>query len=186
MTTTIRNDQSRRILSSLTRATSRALTRGMQAGRTHATRAVAAELGTSATAVRRRLILERASTEEGVVSVGLRFTGKRLRLGKDLGGRQTKAGVSYRTRGGRALAKGAFLATLRSGHTGAFIRRLPTLSRKGQPRHAPALHIQELYAASVPFVAIKNKILESTLEAAVAAFQKNHAHEVGRAVSGAA
>lgn len=184
MTTMIRNNRAPQILNAIARATRRALTRSMQTGRTHATRAVAAELGTSQAPIRRLLILERP-TADGPLTVGLRFTGRRLRLGKDLGGRQTKAGVSYRTRGGRALARGAFMATMRSGHTGAFKRKGPTPSRKGKPRSSPALPIVELYGASVPFVATKNQILESTLEAAAAAFQKNQAHEISRALSGA-
>lgn len=170
----IRNDRRARILSSLTRATARALTRAMQTGRTHATRAVAAELGTTQEPIRRRLRLDRASVDEGIVSVGLRFTGKRLPL-LALGARQTKKGVTYRGSAGRELLPSGFIATMKSGHKGVFVRK-----------QKARLPIAERYGASVPFVATKNRILESTLEAATAAFRKNAAHEVARAVSGAA
>ena len=180
--TTVRNNHAGRILGKIQQATARALTRSMQTARAHATREVAAELGTSQAPIRERLILERARGDR--LEVSLRFTGKRLRL-TDLGARQTRAGVSYRTRGGRAIAPGAFLATMRSGHTGAFKRKSQTRSRAGKPRSSPELPIVELYGASVPFVATKRQILESTLKAAVAAFEKNQAHELAFALGGA-
>ena len=171
MTTVVRNNRAAQVVSAVTRATARALTRSMETGRTQAVRDLAAELGTTQAAIRKRLVLTRATQEQ--LEASLRFTGKRLRL-TELGARQTRAGVTYRAHGGRGLVKGAFLATLRSGHTGAF-------KRKTNRR----LPIRELFGASVPYVATKQKILESTLQAAVAAFTKNQAHEVSRAASGA-
>lgn len=169
MTTTIRNNRAPQILAAIQRGTRRALTRSMQTGRTHAVRAVAGEVGTTQALVRKRLILEKPVEN----SIALRFTGKRLRV------------IDVRVQQ-RGRVPGSFRATVGVGrHTGIFKRHDATRSRKGKPRSSPQLPIRELYAVSVPFVATKNKILESTLEAAVAAFQKNFAHEVGRAVSGA-
>ena len=169
MTTTIRNNRAPQILRAIERATNRALTRSMQTGRTHATREVAAELGTTQALVRKRLILEKPADQ----SITLRFTGKRLRV------------IDLRVQK-RGKIPGSFRATVGLGrHVGIFKRKDATHSRKGKPRSSPQLPIRELYATSVPYVATKNKILESTLEAASAAFEKNFAHEVGRAVSGA-
>lgn len=186
MTTAIRANRAPQILKAIARGTARALTRSMEHGKTHATRAVAQNVGARQAAVRRHLILDKASAQQ--LNTTLRFTGKRLRI-VDLGARETKKGVTYRVEGGgRGLIPGAFFAKVGSGrkpHQGVFVRVLPTLSRKGKRRGAPALHIQEKYAVSVPFVAIENQILESTLAAAEADFPKNAAHEIGRAVSGA-
>jgi hypothetical protein len=181
MTATIRHNQVGRFVSDVRQATARALTRSMETGRTQAVRNLAAELGTTQAAIRKRLVLTRATKD--TLEAALKFTGKRLRL-TEMGARQTRAGVTYRARGGRGLVKGAFLATLRSGHTGAFVRKTPTRSRAGRPRSSPALPIRELFGASVPYVATKQQILESTLQAAVAAFTKNQEHELGRAGRG--
>lgn len=171
MTTTIRNNRAPQILAAIQRGTRRALTRSMQTGRTHAVRAVAAEVGATQTVVRKRLILEKPVEN----SIALRFTGKRLRV------------IDVRVQQ-RGRVPGSFRATVGVGrHKGIFVRKEPSLSRKGRglPRSSPQLRIRELYAVSVPFVAIKNQILESTLEAASAAFHKNAPHEIRRAVSGA-
>lgn len=97
MTTAIRNNQAPRIVTAIQRATARALTRSMQTGRTHATRAVAQNLGARQAPIRRRLILDRASAER--LNTTLRFTGKRLRL-IDFGARETRQGVTVRGEGG--------------------------------------------------------------------------------------
>lgn len=177
MTTRVRNNQGSRVLKGIRLGIARALTRSMQTGRTHATRAVADNLGARQSGIRRRLILDKASAQK--LNTTLRFTGKRLRL-IDLGARETRKGVTIRGEGGgRQLIPGAFKATVGVGrHTGVFKRIHPTRSRRGKPRSSPALPITELFAVSVPFVATKNQILESTLEVAVQAFAKNAARDV--------
>lgn len=169
MTTTIRNNRAPQILNAIGRATNRALTRGAQAGRTYAVRAVAAEIGVTQTLVRQRVVVQRPNGATAVVWL----TGKRLRL-IDVSAKQ------------RVLPPGAFRATVGTGrHRGIFKRKDATHSRKGKPRSSPQLPIRELYAVSVPFAAIKNMILDPTLNVAVAAFEKSLAHEVGRALNGA-
>ena len=169
MTTTIRNNRAPQILSAIGRAANRALTRAGQAGRTYVVRAVAADVGATQTLVRKRVVVQRP--DPNTVTVWL--TGKRLRL-IDVAPRQ------------RVLPPGAFRATVGTGrHPGVFKRKDATHSRKGKPRSSPQLPIRELYAVSVPFVAINKELLEPTLNVALAALEKTFAHEVGRAVSGA-
>lgn len=168
MTTRIRNNRAPQVLSAIQRGTRRALTRAMQTGRAHAAREVAAELGTTQALVRARLVIDKPTTD----GISLRFTGKRLRV------------IDVRPQK-RGQIPGSFRATVGTGrHTGIFKRKDIFRSRRGMPRSSPQLPIRELYAASVPFVAVKHRILESTLDAAVAAFHKNQAHEIAFAISG--
>lgn len=166
--TTIRGNRAPQILSAIGRAVKRAQDRAGQAGRTYATRAVAAELGATQKLIRDRIIPERPDPN----TIQLRLTGKRLRQ-IDLPARR------------RARIPGSFRVTLRSGHEGIFRRAEVTRSRKGKPRSSPELPIVEQFAVSVPYVATKKQMLEPTLEVMVGAFEKNLAHEVGRALSGA-
>lgn len=171
MTTTIRNNRAPQILNAIGRASNRALTRAGTAARTYVVKAVAAEVGVTQTVVRKRILVQRPAPAEMVVWL----KGKRLRL-IDVAAKQ------------RVLPPGAFRATVGLGrHKGVFIRKSPSLSRKGRglPRSSPQLRIRELYAVSVPYAAIKNMMLDPTLNVAVAAYEKNLAHEVGRALSGA-
>ncbi|MGD1956349.1 MAG: phage tail protein [Sphingomonadales bacterium] len=68
----------------------------------------------------------------------LRATGRPLPL-IAFGARQTKKGVTAKAWGKRRLYRGAFVATMRSGHTGAFVR-------EGRKR----LPIREMSGPSVP------------------------------------
>jgi hypothetical protein len=177
---TIGRNQIEKVFRHVELGTMRALNRSMATARTQAVREVAKELGIAQAPIRERIVQDRATLKR--LETTLRFTGKRLRL-IDLGAKQTATGVTYRGHGGRALVRGAFLATMQSGHTGVFKRKLPTLSRKGRPRSSPALPIRELYGLSVPFVATKQHILESTLRAATEAFAKNSERDIAFATS---
>lgn len=159
--------------------TARALNRSMITARADAVRALSDNIGVPQKLVRDRLILEKAKVTDAEAT--LRFTGKRFRV-IDL----PEAKWPH--------VPSAFFATMpirRAGqttrHTGIFVRTQPSVPRKGRglPRHSPQLHIRELFAVSVPFVATKQHILESTLKVATEAFEKNAAHDVQFATSGA-
>lgn len=170
MSTTIRNNRAPQILRAIGLAANRSLVRAGQAGRTYLTRAIAEDIGTTQKRVRPRIIPEQPEPN----MIQLRATKKRLRQ-IDLPARR------------RARIPGAFRVRLRSGHEGIFRRAAVTRSRKGKglPRSSPQLPIVEQLAVSVPYVAINKNLLEPALAVMEAAFEKNLAHEVGRALGGA-
>lgn len=81
------------------------------------------------------------------------------------GARQTAAGVSYSIKGGRTMKAGAFIATMKSGHTGAFMRVAGFQTGK---RGTPILNrkIRELWGPSIPTV-LMNKVVHVRLEQAL-------------------
>jgi hypothetical protein len=166
---TITQNNVEKVFRQIALGTARALNRSMATARTQAARDVAANVGVAQHLVRDRLVLEKATVND--LEATLRFTGKRFRL-IDLPPAR------------RPAVPHSFLATMHSGHTGIFVRKSPSHSRVGKPRHSPQLGIRELYAVSVPYVATKQHILESTLQVASDAFEKNAARDVSFATSG--
>jgi hypothetical protein len=168
---TIRGDRTASLSRAFTRATVRALNRALASTKTDATRRLAAEMGVTAKVVRDRLKLQKATPDR--LEAVLRITGKRLPL-LALAARETKAGVTYRgPGGGRKTLKHAFIATVRSGHVAVWKRR-------GRAR----LPISEKFGASLPYVAIKQKILQATRDVGQESFRKNLEHELARALGG--
>ena len=175
---TITKNNVEKVFRQITLGTARTLNRSMETGRTAAARAVAENIGVLKSMVMDRLKIEKATVND--LEVTLRFTGKRFRE-IDL----PESRWSHPT--------GMFFATMpaRSAgqpirHTGIFVRKSPSKPRKGMhlPRHSPQLSIRELFAVSVPYVATKQHILESTLKVAQDAYEKNAAHDVQFATSG--
>ena len=172
---TITKNNVEKVFRQISLGTARALNRSMITAKTAAARAVAENVGVKISLVKDRLVIDKATVSDNEVT--LRFTGKRFR--------EIDLAPSKRTH-----LPQAFFATVKAGfqgatHTGIFVRK-PTLSRKGRGlrRSSPALPIRELYAVSVPYVATKQHILESTLKVATEAFEKNAAHDVQFATSG--
>ena len=79
--------------------------------------------------------------------------------------RQTAAGLSVSVKNGRKIIPGAFIATMRSGHEGAFARLLGTQTGK---RGQPILNrkIKELWGPSVP-TALLNAKVRAAMEGAI-------------------
>jgi hypothetical protein len=146
------------------RATVRALNRTIGTAQTATLRALAADTGLAQKDLRPSLEIQRATFQRQEAT--LIVTGRRIPL---LGfrARQTRRGVTYRLPGGRGRAPRAFLATMRSGHTGVF-----------QRRGAPRLPIHELFGPSLPHVVRRRAIFEAVGRDAEATLEKNLAHEV--------
>lgn len=74
----------------------------------------------------------------------------------DFGAKQTKRGVSFKIKNdrGRRLVKGAFIATMRSGHKGVFQR---TFKKDINPKKH-GLPIDELFTTSIPQAFTNNEI----------------------------
>jgi len=175
---TITQNNVEKVFRQISLGTARALNRSMTTAKTQAARDVAANIGVMKVLVRDRLKIEKATVNN--LEATLLFTGKRFRV-IDL------------PAGQREHVPHSFLATMPASrigqskrHTGIFVRKIPLLRKgRGLRRSSPQLPIRELYAVSVPYVAIKQHILESTLEVAQEAFEKNVAHDVQFAAGGA-
>lgn len=101
-------------------AVQRALNRTGSSLRTQAVRDIGADLHIPQAAVRKGIELQQATRAN--LRVRMLLTGRRIAL-YAFRARPTRAGVTYDLGRGRSVAPGAFIATMRSGHTGAFRRR---------------------------------------------------------------
>ncbi len=148
------------------RAVVRALNRTAASVQTQAVRALATEVGLKQTEVRKAMAVRQATRDRPTAAVIV--TGKRIPL-LAFGARATRKGITYRIgTGGRKLVPSGFLATMRSGHRGAF-------KRKGKRR----LPIAELFGPSLPHVAVKAKIMGALRSHAATLLGKNLEHETG-------
>jgi hypothetical protein len=174
---TITTNNVEKVFRQIALGTARALNSSMVTARLKAAKDVSANIGVKLSLVRKRLVIDKAKVSD--LSVTLTFTKKRFRV-IDL------------PAGQRGNVPHAFLATMpaqrmgqKTRHTGIFVRKTPLLRKgRGLPRSSPQLPIRELFAVSVPYVAIKNLYLESTMKAATEAFEKNAAHDVQFATGG--
>jgi hypothetical protein len=151
-----------------TRAMVRAMNRAMASARTVMVRAVAADTGLTATAVRSAMTLREATfdrpearlatTMKRIPLIDFRARGPEPSRGK---GR----GVSYRLPHGRGRHPNAFIATMKSGHRGVFVRR-------GKGR----LPIQELFGPSLGHVFAKYR--PQGMQKLQEAFDSNFDHEL--------
>lgn len=108
------------------RAQVRANNRTAEEARTVIRRTVSQETGAPAKALARRFKIHRANAKKPGARL---FVGTSPVRAYDLGVREIRSGVSYKGAGGRVKVKSAFVATMKSGHTGVFQRetkkRLP-------------------------------------------------------------
>jgi len=164
----LRNDRTREILAALRPAVARALNRAIDTTKTDVARKLSAELGLRQAPIKERLRIQRATADrlEATLTVARKPP---IALTEYPGVRQVKQGV---TRTGKGTIRHAFLATMKSGHVGAFLR-------KGRRR----LPIRELMGPNLPKLAVEKHILESAQAVGEAAFTKNLTHELGRVIN---
>lgn len=145
----------------------RALNRAIGSGRTLLVRETARDMGLTQTVVRNAIRLQDATAARPEAS--LRTSLKRIPLSR-FHARQTKSGVRYRLPGGRGGHPTAFLATMRSGHEGVFVRR-----PKGQlgPRGG---RTKELFGPSIGGVVRKYR--DQAVARIQEQFAKNFKHEM--------
>ena len=137
------------------KATYQALNRTAATVRTRVRRRLAVFMNIVQKEIKDALILKKASRNHLVATVIA--TGRSLPLTKFKGTRQLKAGVVSRIHGRRVLRKGTFLATVESGHRGAFRRKG---GRRGPPPHRSELPITQLVGPSVPQTVARKEIDE--------------------------
>lgn len=117
-------------------AVARAVNKSATSARTALVRAVAKDVGLTQKTIRPQIVLGAARPGRNPAAT-LRVPTKRIPLIK-FGAKQFSYGVRARLKGGAQKYPGAFVATMRSGHTGVFRRR-------GKPR----LPIAELHGPSL-------------------------------------
>lgn len=118
------------------RVASRAINKTATTIRSRMAKRLSRETGIQQKAVRKQIWILKARMD--FLSALISLKGKAIPL-IDLGARQTRKGVTYRAgKGQRKLISHAWIATMPSGHTGAY-------TRKGPPR----LPIHELFGTSI-------------------------------------
>ncbi|MGB7220747.1 MAG: phage tail protein [Vicinamibacterales bacterium] len=160
------------------RAIVRALNRSIGAARTAMIRAVAQDTGLKSRDVREALTLTKATT--GIPAAALAASLKRIPLvafnarGPEPS-RGKGRGVSYRLPGSVGRNPNAFLATMKSGHRGVFIRA-SALNNIPATHRRPRLPLIELHGPSVsrPFLRYRS-LGEAKAEEA---FLSNFEHEL--------
>jgi hypothetical protein len=161
------------------RASMRAINRTLQSVQTQSVRSIAADLGVIQRVVRETMRIYRATTTS--LRGSLQATGKRIALidfrakGKEPS-RGRGGGVTYRMQGQAKTVKGAFIATMRSGHRGVFFRK-GTSGKKSVGAWSRNLPIVELKGPSVPHV-FRKHITSALRTYAGTELQKNLNHEV--------
>lgn len=149
----------------LPRVLTRVLNRSLSEVRTLVKRGIAEDTGIPVSQVDKSLTSEEANFGRLVARLVVR--GRRLPL-TAFKARQTRKGVTYSVGSkGRTLAESAFIATMRSGHTGVFRRR-------GKfPALAGRLPIDELKGPSLPRVLANQWIARGWQKQGEAVVQKN-------------
>lgn len=147
------------------RASMRAINRTLQSVNTQAVRGIAEDLGLAQKFVRPALRIYKASVAS--LRGSLQATGKRIPL-LAFAARQTRQGVTYRMAGVRRRIPAGFIATMRSGHAGVFVRA------KGAKR----LPIAEKFGPSVPHI-FRKHVKEALQGVAARELFKHLRHEVG-------
>jgi hypothetical protein len=144
------------------KATVRALNKTGAIARTAASREIRqAGYNIAARAIKDNVELKRA--RPGELRVTVRAAGRPVPL-IAFGARQTRAGVSVKVKEGRKLIKGAFIATMPTGHKGVFTRvgnRHKRVRRDGRASWS-GLPIREMYGPSVP-AAFRNQVVQDAL-----------------------
>lgn len=126
--------------------------------------------GFKAAAIRSTMVIRRATYSNPVAVVRVR--GRRTPL-ISFNARQTKAGVTVLVRS-RKTVKGAFIATMPSGHVGVF-KRTGTFGRRGNPRLE---RIRQLTTLSVPQAIEQQQILRGLQEFARDRYHRSLEREI--------
>jgi len=164
-----------------TRAMVRALNRAIASGRTFMVRELARDTGLRSTDLRAALSMREATFDKP--EARLATTLKRIPLVKfnargpePSGGRGQ--GVSYRLPSSKGRVPTAFIATMRSGHRGVFVRSSKLTLRANQFKGftRKRLPIRELFGPSLGHVFAKYR--PAALVKLREAFDKNFAHEL--------
>lgn len=166
----------RQLKSRYPKAVARALNRSNGSAKTVMVRSISKDMGLKQAIVRKDMVESKATPTK--LSTRLEVSGARIPLihfsaKGPYPSRGQGKGVSYRLPGGRKRHPNAFIARMRSGKEGVFVRK-----------HAARLPIAELHGPSLPHVFRKFEHLG--LARGLEQLDKNLAHELRWAISQAA
>lgn len=161
------------------RASMRAINRTLQSVNTQAVRGIAGDLGILQKHVRDTLRIYRANTNN--LRGSLQGTGRRIPL-IDFKARgpepsRGRGAVTAISKGTRKPYPGAFIATMRSGHRGVFVRKGASV-KKSRGAWGFNLPIKELFGPSVPYI-FRKHIRAALKSFAGSELAKNLRHEIG-------
>jgi hypothetical protein len=174
---TIRADRTASITKAVALATMRALNRAIITTRADVSSRLNKETGVRVKVIKKRLLVIPPKIDN--LEATLRISGIPVPA-VEYRAKQTPTGVAFGTGSSRVFLKGAFLATMKTGHRGVYSRSRPSRSRKGKPRSSPALPIFERFGPPLSTVALRSAILEASQTVGEEAFRKNLAHEMQR------
>jgi hypothetical protein len=120
-------------------------------------------------AIKDKIDIQRANkiTQRAIVSV----SGRPIPI-VEFAARQTAAGVTVKVKGTRKLLRGAFLATMPSGHIGVFYRRGPPGARVAR------LPIDQVFSISLPVAFSNKRVMDAVVRAAQERFPDALSQEV--------
>ncbi len=164
------------------RIIARALNRGIESARTFMSREIAGDTGLRVKDARDAFSLVHANEARLEATLGaslkriplIRFNARGPEPSRGQG-----RGVSYRLSGGRGRHPNAFIATLKSGHRGVFVR-VGAGERKSPGAWSKNLPIRELFGPSLGKVFAKYR--PAGLARAAEVFETNLKHDLDRAL----
>lgn len=173
---TIRGDRTASITKAVALSILRALNRAIITTRADVSSRLNKQTGVRVKVIKKRLVVIPPKIDK--LEATLRIDGTPVPA-IEYRAKQTPVGVVFTTgTGGVRFLKGAFLATMKTGHRGVYSRSRPSRSRKNKPRSSPALPIFERFGPPLSIVALQSAILEASQTVGEAAFRKNLAHEM--------
>jgi len=161
------------------KAVMRALNKVADQAKVQASREIrAAGYGLKAADIKKSIDIRKASRSD--LRAIVRATGRPIPLIKYQAPRQTKNGVIVSVKNGRKLIRGAFIATMASGHTGVY-ERVGNSHKKVMHRGTfqwRGLPIRELWGPSIPSAFASKTVQEALVAAVREKFPKQLAHEI--------
>lgn len=160
------------------KAIMRAVNKTAAAAKTAASREIRAQgYNIKAAAISKSLLIHRATKHDlkAVISV----TGKPIPL-LAYGGRQVGRGVSVQVKNGRKIIRGAFIATMPSGHQGVFVRvgkRHKKVMRNGHVVWS-GLPIKQLFGPSIPSAVANEAVQRALAQTIKQKYPRLLAHEI--------
>lgn len=133
--------------------------------------------GLKVAAIKKAIGIKRANA--GAVVAVVKATGQPVAI-INYSARPVKNGVTVSVKNGRKLIRGAFIATMPSGHTGVYERvgdRHKKVTRNGKAQWR-GLPIKEVYGPSIPSAFMNDKVQSALLDAVHEKFPKLLQHEI--------
>lgn len=145
-------------------ATVRALNKTATTVRAEAARKIGREYNIKIGAAKSQMWITQAN--RGRVKATITVSGRPIPL-VEFDARQVRGGVSVKVKGTRKVVRGAFIATMRTGHRGVFVR---TSGRR--------LPIRQLFALSLPVAFSQKQIVDALLSVASDRFAETLRQEI--------